>query len=1040
MAVELLGKYSKLEGRNLPLDKVYVYADVGALEHGTVVSKMDYVSLDDLLVYINDSQSRKVRDLRDFRAELAKGNVYFKRFTSADIDPTRRVPNTVELYAKDLDLPNTYLSNSINTDTETVEHGLMRELEVKSQDDFNGPYVYVGLIDNPNMQFVKKEDIGYYEAGRFISIDGKRIEDFKDKDLYTRHGNVFVTKMFTDATCSFEIIKQRESYDLDKMKRTTLVESRDGTIVPVEEDIDPYYSEQIMRPDGDDVMLEVMNYAINPTADGEFVLLRYAGENVDTLVPIDSLYYSRAGSIGDKIEDFKSNRNSLIGQSVYVKLADGSTYMTEPVTYEQVHKTYSKHETMQITEDESAILADGTYLKLQDGRYVKENETVRPICYEFVSGDDFDAYVVKLDTPTADGQTSVIVDKSTFARNSTVVLGGLTLELKNAFKIKETNKAMKDCDVIQTSSNHNDIEQCVLLSEPSYNMAGALETTPFSDADKEAAINKAKSQFESSYKQGNYDLERVVDDHGDLVELDKQKHRYQLSNVTQMKDYGNENYAYLRSGKVKYDANKKQLVGGPKFDTKKYIKSGYKMLGARTVDAFSMMFSSWGLLVVLVMPQILIAAAAAITATAVLNPVIYGIIGAIINRKQNFKLNTDKHRKKLKAEIIDDLKDVIEDTKHTEKAKLNENRLLDRFETIDNKIISLCATKRISSFRMVNGVGAVNRTNAGLYSEFRRDMTEREEELKQLKKAVKKDPSLQATLDAKQSQYDQKIRYYISQGVIEPKDRQMREMMERSSRTKGFLLAKHFGLGSFTDEEKEIIESADYKVDKNEFVFSSRKDKRKMKGKVKDINKSMADIIKKDEFKALSSKKYDYSTCIVSSVNITDFSAAPPVSADASAEHSADAEHTYEAGAEHTADPSGPAPDLSGPPPADASGSPDRKKKGKSSTRTAVDIPRVNSKQFDQELHTLMLNIDELYKLTNKYGNPDEDYLSVDEERRIEQLKREVDSKIILLEKASKSKRYKTVDRQTNIEDSYAKLAQIRINIGKNVKHTINSL
>ena len=31
MAVELLGKYSKLEGRNLPLDKVYVYADVGAL-------------------------------------------------------------------------------------------------------------------------------------------------------------------------------------------------------------------------------------------------------------------------------------------------------------------------------------------------------------------------------------------------------------------------------------------------------------------------------------------------------------------------------------------------------------------------------------------------------------------------------------------------------------------------------------------------------------------------------------------------------------------------------------------------------------------------------------------------------------------------------------------------------------------------------------------------------------------------------------------------------------------------------------------------
>ncbi len=902
MAVELLGKYSKLENRNLPLNKVYIYANVGRLlAGGRTESKMDYVCLDDLLIYINDSQSRKVRDIKDFRSQLAKGNVYFKRFNADGIDLSRKVANDVELFVKDLDLPKSYLSTSINTERDSVDHGLLRELEVKAQDGFDGPYVYVGLIDNPNMQFIKKEDIGYYEAGKFISIKDKSIDEFKDKDLYTRHGNFFVTKMFTDATCSFEVIKQRETYDLEHMKKTTLVEGKDGSINAVEEDIDPYYSEQIMRPDGRDVTLEVMNYTVDPTADGEFILLRYLGEHVDTLVPINSLYSVNGDSIGDKIENFKENRNNLIGQSIFVKLANGSIFRTEPLTYEQVYKTYSKHETMQITEDESAILEDGTYLKLKDGRYVKENETVRPICYEFVSGDAFDAYMVKLDSPTADGKTSVIVDKSTFAKKAEVVVDGTTLKLENAFKIKETSKAMKDADVIQTTSGHNKIEQCVLLSEPKYNAAGEVETTPLSDEEKEKVIKRAKSQFESSYKEGDYELDRVVDDKGNLVELDKQKQRYRYTNVTKMKDYGNKDYALLRSGNIKYDASKGKLVGGPKFETAKYIKSTYKRIGTITTDAFSAMFSSWGILAALLLPQILVAGAVALAGAAVLNPIIFGIIGAIKNRNQNFKLKTNKHRKILKKEIIDDLEDVLKDTKTADKTNLTERNLLNKFETIDNKIMSLCATKRISSFRMVNGVGHVNRTNAALYTDFRKDMTAREKELKRLRKAVRKDPSLQATLDAKQSQYEQKIRDYVSQGVIEPKDKQMREMMDRSRKTKGFLLAKHFDQGEFTEEEKELIGAVDYNVRKNEFEYSSRKDKKKMKDKVKDLDKAMTEITKKDSFRTLADKKYNYEDSVISSCNTSDFEG---VTAEQTAGQTAEqtAEQSTEQTAEHTAE------------------------------------------------------------------------------------------------------------------------------------------
>lgn len=995
MAVELLGKYSKLGNRNLSLDKVYIYADVGTLEHGSVVPKMDYVCLDDLLVYVNDSQSRKLRDVKDFRSQLAKGNVYFKHFTSDEIDVSRKVSKSVELFAKDLDLPKSYLSTSINTNTESVDHGLLRELEVKAQNGFNGPYVYVGLIDNPNMQFIKKEDIGYYEAGRFISIEGKSIDEFKDKDLYTRHGNFFVTKMFTDATCSFEVIKQREAYDLEHMKKTTLVEDKDGSIKPVEEDIDPYYSEQIMRPEGDDVMLEVMNYAVNPTSDGEFVLLRYLGEHVDTLVPIDSLYFANGDSIGAKIENFKENRNNLIGQSIFVKLADGSTFRTEPLTYEQVHKTYSKHETMQITEDESAILADGTYLKLQDGRYVKENETVRPICYEFVSGDKFDAYMVKLDTATADGKTSVIVDKSTFAKKSTVLLAGVTLKLENAFKIKETSKAMKDADVIQTTSGHNKLEQCVLLSEPRHNDIGEVETTPLSDAEKERAIKNAKSEFETSYKKGDYELDRVVDDKGNLVELDKQKHRYHYTNVTRMQDYGNKDYEYLHSGKVKYDANKKQLIGGPKFDTAKYIKANYKRIGSITTDAFSIMFSSWGLLVVMVLPAILVATATALVTASVLNPLVYGVIGAIKNRKPNFKLNTSKHRKILKKEIIEDLEEVIEDTAQTDKTKLSERSLLDRFETIDNKIISLCATKRISSFRMVNGVGSVNRTNASLYTDFINDMTAREKELKRLRRAVKKDPSLQATLDAKQSQYEQKIREYVSQGVIEPKDKQMREMMERSRRTKGFLLAKHFDKGEFTEEDKELIGAVDYNVRKNEFKYSSRKDKKKMKGKVKDLNKAMSQVMKKDTFIELADKKYNYEDSIISSCNTSDFVTAPAEPAvRETAEHEVEREEARETEHEHTEDHEATAD-------SDVRTGPSRPSRPRTSSTSTPAKTRLSEKNLVE----LMDNIRKLDQLNSQYFGPDEDIESGLAEK-IKKLEDKIRPSVDLLKKAAKNERY----------------------------------
>ena len=1000
MAVELLGKYSKLENRNLPLDKVYIYANVGRLlSGGRTESKMDYVCLDDLLIYINDSQSRKVRDIKDFRSQLAKGNVYFKRFNADGIDLSRKVANDVELFVKDLDLPKSYLSTSINTERDSVDHGLLRELEVKAQDGFDGPYVYVGLIDNPNMQFIKKEDIGYYEAGKFISIKDKSIDEFKDKDLYTRHGNFFVTKMFTDATCSFEVIKQRETYDLEHMKKTTLVEGKDGSINAVEEDIDPYYSEQIMRPDGRDVTLEVMNYTVDPTADGEFILLRYLGEHVDTLVPINSLYSVNGDSIGDKIENFKENRNNLIGQSIFVKLANGSIFRTEPLTYEQVYKTYSKHETMKITEDESAILEDGTYLKLKDGRYVKENETVRPICYEFVSEDAFDAYMVKLDSPTADGKASVIVDKSTFAKKAEVVVDGTTLKLENAFKIKETSKAMKDADVIRTTSGYNKIEQCVLLSEPKYNAAGEVETTPLSDEEKEKVIKSAKSQFESSYKEGDYELDRVVDDKGNLVELDKQKQRYRYTNVTKMKDYGNKDYALLRSGNIKYDASKGKLVGGPKFETAKYIKSTCKRIGTITTDAFSAMFSKGGILAAFLLaqilvsgllPQILVAGAVALAGAAVLTPIIFGIIGAIKNRYQKFKLNTNKHRKKLKKEIIDDLEDVLKDTKTADKANLTERNLLNKFETIDNKIMSLCATKRISSFRMVNGVGHVNRTNAALYTDFRKDMTAREKELKRLRNAVRKDPSLQATLDAKQSQYEQKIRDYVSQGVIEPKDKQMREMVDRSRKTKGFLLAKHFDQGEFTAEEKELIGAVDYNVRKNEFEYSSRKDKKKMKDKVKDLDKAMTEITKKDSFRTLADKKYNYEDSVISSCNTSDFD---KPSARSESEQTIEREVARETEREHIEDH-----EVTSEHTAETAPNASTRRRTSSSTQ-------VKTRLSEKNLVELMDNIRKLDQLNSQYFASDED-MDQDLDDKIKRLENKIRPSIDLLSKASKNERY----------------------------------
>ena len=293
--------------------------------------------------------------------------------------------------------------------------------------------------------------------------------------------------------------------------------------------------------------------------------------------------------------------------------------------------------------DANEIMKDGTYLRIKDGRYVEENKTVRPNCYEFVGfyDTDFDAYFVLFE-PTSEFK-GIIVDKDVFKTSSSISIQGKELKLNNAIKIKLTSKPMMECDLIQTSSNNQMIESAELLNYPKlkedgtidYIYTGYFEKIEKDQDEKTEIIKQTNAEFVEKYKNGQYVIDKVVDDEGNLVELDQQKKRYSLSTIKTIPDPANDlqQYKYFGKDNLIYDARTGRFTGGPKYNTKaaigREIGKGLKNLFIATASLFSL----GGVFALAIAPVAVLGVFAGLVAYPIGKSIVEAIKGFRINRK-----------------------------------------------------------------------------------------------------------------------------------------------------------------------------------------------------------------------------------------------------------------------------------------------------------------------------------------------------------------------------------------------------------------------
>ncbi len=809
----------------------YICFDVG-----TAGVDNQYILFDELRIAVDDSNTKPVTNIKEMKKALQEGKLYQK---IGSLERGRVIKSSAfnlnaKLYKKTLELPKEFISDRYQGDSKAkdVPEGLNRVLEVKRQAGFSGSYVYCQLVNTTGMQFYHMSEIGYVENDKFVSLeslgDALTLDLLESKVLFNQRENKLVNSIFTDATCTFGKVVNQERVDDATLTKTSFEYNSDGSVKTVEERVEVRYSEHVCRKAETGTVIDSYNYQISPDRNGDFIKVQYEGYNVDTLVNIASLHYvDDNGNPGDPIgvDVLRGdNRFSLIGKPVCILLENEEnkviSQVTKPLTMDQLAFNYDKLMSMQETTNPDDALSEDAYLKLANGKYIKESEVAHPICYDFVknSGDDFDAYYVIVEAGGV--SNGVIVNKNAFKNGMTVNYNGVKLELKNAYKIKRSHKEMRNCDIIQTTKKNLGVESCVALSDPKYDN-DELIVERKSKTDNDVSIAFAQSEFEKAYRLGEYTLDEVLDDEGNYTAL-KDSKRYIYSDHITVTDYSHNTseYSYFNDKSLTYDGKK---LNGKSFDMAKANKAAFKKFGKAMLYYIPTVFGGAGIVGGALLGSLLVSgfAISTMAATVAINilvagipavwaisiPIVNAIRSAMINRQDrvyNSKLKL--HRKGLTDEITKDFEFITSQTKIASKNnKLNKDLMLDKFESIEQKILSLSEGKLFADFRMVDGKGQVDETNAELFSQYRLEMRAMEKEIKSLEKRAKKDPSLKKELEMKKELHQQKLNDYVSQGIIEPKDKNMRQLLDKSNTLKGYLIKRYYS-GELSEQEKRDLD------------------------------------------------------------------------------------------------------------------------------------------------------------------------------------------------------------------------------------------
>lgn len=614
----------------------------------------------------------------------------------------------------DIDEDNNHLpdmTESKNVDIyNSLQPSMRYDVEMKKYHDnavFNAQDYFLVEIQG-KQNYYKAKDIIVRENSLQSSLNEYVLnrshtpEDLAKCDIYVLENNQekFVDKILIGQDFIAGKINYFEKLDGLQVKGVKVDDNFNQTETVIKT-LDKYYAQinsiEVEIPDGKTTKqvkkFEVRNF--QNAHNGKFVKLTLIvnGTKQEKMVNISSL---------KTLENLNfENLEQMIGSKLKY-LDNDEVYETEPITLEQAQIKYSPVSCLQeqVGVDNSKIMAENAYLQLKNGEFIKE-KNIEPICYKFVLGDDFDAYLF---TTIIDGkEQTVIIDKSyIIGKSFPIHLSGITLRsIQDGRKISRCS--MLNADVIQTETKNKKYFKSVVVS------------------DNNALKMQALEEFKQSYINGEYEIDSVYVKNGEtekLEKLDPRKKRFLEQDSFVLNNYSQDTHTYssIDGNNVEYVAGKNgkvgKIVGGPHYNVAKGISEGYKILWNSVFAGMVAMTTPLGLLVVLAPVVAAVAVSAAILAVPAI-PIFSAIKGAILNRnlakiKDQLTAGRDKQKKDIKLEL-DYLNSLI--SSKSASKNINLSSFIAKYSSLKQNILSLSSAQLTDGFYIKDKEIEVNKDN-----------------------------------------------------------------------------------------------------------------------------------------------------------------------------------------------------------------------------------------------------------------------------------------------------------------------------------------
>lgn len=771
-----------MERRTL-LDNIYIKDPKGG-----------YRSLTSLYIKVADRVGepnvvRRITSVADFRAEMAKNNVFFNEFATTMVESDETMHEPI-LYVDKIGIPNTLETVSRNqtpievkvtrrtkkangketvadtnitaTSTENkIPYGLKRTLPVRSlplmsttaaavqgasKITKNVKYLYA-QAENGNWEFYELDTLFYYDGKDKVQLRDALTQgfDLSDKIIFDKNGDP-LSQIYTEQGFYFDHPVAQESINVEEMKKTTYSIEYDGEVVYTIEDIPQKYSMQRCvtkdEPVGESGKTEKVSYVrtknYHANEQGEYLAISVNGSvymiHKDEVLDKDGNPITFIDEKGELVAD-----SIKLGEPVYF-MQDGELKASDPVTYEQLMIRYETYKTYQPTTEKTPT--DETYLRIEDcaanpelrGRYVKELESVQPICYTVVGDDDtdFDRYFVK--QIGGDGKW-VSVDKEYFEKNKAKNL----FDVKTYKKVKRCDYNSSKCHIMQTTSGDAKVENCEIISKT---LADELGETV---ADKQEHF----SNFINDYKAGKYQVKDLYLN-GQLVTLAPDQTRYSYTDEAEYRDYANDTARYRAYNDGVLFEKDGKVKGGPKFKTGKVLKKRCEKIGEFCTNTCKV-FLIGGFVFPPLYPVFLagLAVGGALALTVATGTILEGIIRNTANaiprlsKKVSAKVDkylakkaTDKveyNRKKEEKAIKQELRDLYKN-----RSKLSDIQFNDAMARLKHRIDNFAQTGSTSSFKVVDGKIQVNGSDAALAIGYKKAINAVNKDIKGVEAAIKK--------------------------------------------------------------------------------------------------------------------------------------------------------------------------------------------------------------------------------------------------------------------------------------------------------------